>query len=176
MKKNHVILKPQDILIALKIILIEKSLWKLTDLSISLEMSQSEVSQGLARLAIAKLIDLNKKHILRASLLEFLIYGLKYVYPAILGPIVRGIPTAHSAKLDNLEIFNDSKDIFVWEFANGQTRGQALLPLYKSVPQSAMNDDSLYELLALIDVIRIGRVREIKMAKQILEKKIMNEK
>jgi hypothetical protein len=42
----------------------------------------------------------------------------------------------------------------------GVVRGQAIAPLYRSVPQAASNDPKLYALLSLIDAIRVGRVRE----------------
>ncbi|MBF0367630.1 MAG: hypothetical protein HQK50_18795 [Oligoflexia bacterium] len=176
MNKNYTSLRPQDVLIALKILLIEKGAWKVMDIANSLEMSQSEISQGLKRLQVSKLLDSKKKHILHTSFFEFLIYGLKYVYPMVVSSIVRGIATAHSAKVLNMEFNEDPNDIFVWEYEKGTTRGQSLLPLYRTVPIAAAKDNSLYELLALLDVIRIGRVREVMMAKQLLEKRIIGEK
>ena len=38
----------------------------------------------------------------------------------------------------------------------GAVRGQAIAPLYRSVPQAANNDPELYALLSLIDA-RSGR-------------------
>jgi hypothetical protein len=47
------------------------------------------------------------------SLLEFLQYGLKYVYPQHPGSIVRGMPTAYSAPPFNKEIVKESIDTVV---------------------------------------------------------------
>ncbi|MEG4171544.1 MULTISPECIES: hypothetical protein [unclassified Microcoleus] len=52
-------------------------------------------------------------------------------------------------------------------------RGQAIAPLYRSVPQAASNDPELYALLSLIDAIRVGRVREQRLAASELEKRIV---
>jgi hypothetical protein len=48
-------------------------------------------------------------------------------------------------------------------------RGQAIEPLYRSVPTAAKNDPELYVLLSLIDAIRVGRVREQRLAVKELE-------
>ena len=45
------------------------------------------------------------------------------------------------------------------------------MPLYRSVPQAASNDPELYALLSLIDAIRVGRMREQRLAIDELEKR-----
>jgi hypothetical protein len=60
----------------------------------------------------------------------------------------------------------------VWPWAEGHTRGMGLEPLYKSVPHAAMRDPSLYELLALVDAIRDGRVRERSLAERDLVQRL----
>jgi hypothetical protein len=52
----------------------------------------------------------------------------------------------------------------VWPYAEGPLRGIAFSPLYKNVPQAALRDSKLYELLALVDAIREGRAREREIA------------
>ena len=58
----------------------------------------------------------------------------------------------------------------VWPDARGDTKGQAVEPLFNSVIYAIGRDDELYALLALVDAIRIGQSRErnlaIKMMKQ----------
>jgi len=58
----------------------------------------------------------------------------------------------------------------VWPWRDGDTRGIALQPLYKTAPVAALQDPFLYELLALVDAIRDGRARERKIA----EKELIN--
>ena len=51
-------------------------------------------------------------------------------------------------------------------------RGAAVEPLYRSVPQAARLDSALYELLALVDAIRIGRARARKLAESMLRSRL----
>lgn len=44
----------------------------------------------------------------------------------------------------------------VWPFEQGSRRGYGFSPLYKKVPQAALKDHELYELLALVDALREG--------------------
>lgn len=60
-------------------------------------ISQSEVSESLNRSMEAGLIDESKKIVNRIALVEFLIHGIKYVFPQKPGAITRGVRTAHSA-------------------------------------------------------------------------------
>ena len=48
----------------------------------------------------------------------------------------------------------------VWPDPNGKVQGAAVQPLYPSVPGAAGRDPALYDLLALVDALRIGRARE----------------
>ena len=51
-------------------------------------------------------------------------------------------------------------------------RGQGIAPLYESVPLAAAKDQQLYELLALVDALRVGRARERALAIGELESRI----
>ena len=60
----------------------------------------------------------------------------------------------------------------VWPSPQGTARGYSLKPLYKTVPQAAQADRKLYELLALVDAIRDGRVRDREMAEHELRDRL----
>lgn len=164
-------MRPQDIVVLLKIIAFMHDDWQYRDLATSLKISLSEVSEALNRCKIAGLIDSKKRKINSNSLKEFLFFGLKYVFPAELGPIVKGIPTAHSASPIKEHISSGS-DVYVWSSAKGTHRGQAIEPLFKSIPQIVQEDKFFYELLVIVDTIRVGKVREINIAKEELEKRL----
>jgi hypothetical protein len=51
-------------------------------------------------------------------------------------------------------------------------RGVTFEPLHKSAPAAARKDPALYELLALIDAVRDGRVRERKLAEKELSTRL----
>jgi len=163
-------MKPQDIVVLLKLIALNKDNWQQVPLAYSLKMSQSEVSQAVARSKFAGLLDDTGKRVMRQAFYDFLQYGLAVVFPAKPGAIVRGIPTAHSAAPLNMEI--SSGENYVWPFAMGSVRGHGITPLYASVPQAALEDEQLYELLSLVDALRVGKVREKNLAIQELKHRI----
>ena len=96
-------------------------------------------------------------------------YGLRYVYPVQLGGIVRGIPTAVSASPLKEQI-TQGKDVYVWPYKKGTVRGQAIPPLYATVPEAVANDEELYKLLVIVDALRMGRAREREIAISELDK------
>ena len=167
-------LKPQDVLILLKLLKSTSPRRRLLDLAHELALSQSEVSQALERLRIAQLVSDDKKEPLRRNAFEFLIHAVKYAFPARLGPVQRGIPTAHAAPPLSEKIICDDQGKYVWPTSEGNVRGHSVLPLYPSVPHAAGKDSELYELLALVDALRVGRAREQKLAAEELEKRILN--
>lgn len=100
----------------------------------------------------------------RRHLKEFLIHGLKYVFPAERGGPTRGIPTAEAGPPLSQHFGHDFQLPPVWPCPDGPFRGIAFSPLYKNVPQAALQDSKLYELLTLVDAIREGRAREREIA------------
>jgi hypothetical protein len=165
-------IKPQDIVVLLKLVALGEEPWRHVDLVSSLGLSQTEISFSLNRCRTVGFLDSAKKKVMKAALLEFLVHGLKYVFPVRPGAVSRGMPTAHSAApLAGRVIVSDS-DMYVWPSDTGKTRGQAIAPLYKNVPQAAGKDPALYELLALVDAVRAGRAREQVLAAQELERRL----
>jgi hypothetical protein len=165
-------IKPQDIVILLKLVVLGDGHWRHVDLAESLGLSQGEISFALDRCKTAGFIDSSKKKILKSALLEFLVHGLKYTFPAKPGPIFRGVPTAHSAPPLSKTIVASENDRYVWPWDEGKVRGQAIEPLYYNAPLAAKNDCKLYELLALVDAIRAGRTREQAIALRELEARL----
>ncbi len=166
-------MRPQDIAILLKIIALNGQSWQLVSLSNALRISISEISESLNRSRIANLIDGNKKNIHRLNFLEFLEYGFKYVFPQQPGALVRGIPTAHSHPFMKNNFMSELN--YVWPDQNGVVIGLMIEPLYPKLTEAIYNDPEYYKLLALIDVLRVGKVREIKYAMDELKKVIINE-
>jgi hypothetical protein len=155
--KSHNGMRPHDVVILMKIISLKDG-WLNKDLSASLNISASEISESLNRSAIAGLISPDKKKVFKNALLKFIEYGLGYVFPAEPGGMERGVPTAHSAPV--LKDLIVSQENYVWPHPNGKVRGQAVPPLYPNQVQAALQDDKLYNMLALTDSIRLGKVRE----------------
>lgn len=162
-------MKPQDIMVLLKLVAIGPISWSYAGLSASLGMSSSQLHSAVKRVKIANLAFEKKKTIVpnMRNLKEFLIYGVKYVFVAERGELTRGIPTRYAAPpMKNLllESFNEPPP--VWPDPEGEVRGVTFFPIYKLVPQAAKRDQILYELLVLVDSIRDGRAREQDIAKK----------
>lgn len=174
MKAKQQVMSPQDIVVLLKITTYGNHGWFQDQLAKDLQISQSEISKSLVRSKFAGLVDPSGKKVFKTALLEFLQYGIKYVFPERPGALVRGIPTAHSAM--PLSAIIVSEEHYVWPSGKGKTRGQAITPLYPSVVDAVQNDEKLHELLSLVDALRVGKVREKEIAIKELETRILNEK
>ncbi|MFM9947081.1 MAG: hypothetical protein ACKV1O_04010 [Saprospiraceae bacterium] len=169
-KKAIPTLRPQDLVVLLKLLIGAEGSWNQIFLAKSLFISQSEISESLKRSAYARLLQNNGKEVARKPFMDLLQHGVPYIFPQQPGVEVRGIPTAHSAE-PLVNLINSSEN-YVWPYAKGHMRGHSILPFYPSVVQAVELDSQLYECLALIDAIRVGRARERNLALELLTKKI----
>jgi len=165
-------MRPQDIAVLLKIVGMKGAQWRTTDLAVQMAISQSEISQALHRNYEAGLLDDSKRGVHIVSLVEFLVHGVKYVYPQKPGSIMRGMPTAHSAPPLSRSIQSGSS-VFVWPHEEGTVRGESIDPLYPNLPRAASLDRAFYELAALVDGIRVGKAREREIAVEELKRRIL---
>jgi DNA-binding Lrp family transcriptional regulator len=157
--------KPQDIVVALKLCL-GAAAQSYADLGQSLGMSASEVHAAVRRLMDARLVDSSTKAVRSEALRNFLVHGVPFAFPAHEKEITRGMPTAWAAPVMAGK-FNAAEQIPpVWPDPNGKAQGAAVKPLYSSVPGAARRDPALYDLLALVDALRIGRARERSFAEK----------
>lgn len=105
--------------------------------------------------------------------MEFLEHGIKYVFPAELGTMVKGTPTAHSHPFMKEHIMSSTD--YVWPNLRGEVIGLAIDPFYKNQVEAAKKDERLYKMLAMVDAVRVGKVREIRYAIEELKKNIQHE-
>jgi len=181
-------LKPQDVVILLKILSImreDSSLQEFTqnELANLLCMSPSEVNAGIKRLVCSGLLGPVQRENrlvylpIKAAVEECLISAVKYFVPALSGAYTRGIATGYAASIFEKHIVLGDDPIPVWPCGEGDRRGMAVEPLYRSVPESITKhpDPVFYELLVLIDAIRMGRARERNIAVKLLRGKIHGE-
>lgn len=174
-------LHPQDVVVVLKLVANRDASkpWTYAELSKDLFMSASQVFRSVERAEAARLLttptvppppgsgeELPRLWLWPNSnnIKEFLIYGVKYAFPVERGGPARGIPTAEAAPPMSRHFPQDFPLPPVWPHADGVLRGIAFSPLSKNVPQAALRDSKLYELLALVDAIREGRAREREIA------------
>jgi hypothetical protein len=160
------ILKPQDILVLLKLLSIGQRDWTYAWLGVQLGMSPSQLHAAVKRAVVAQLAVYRGERIVpnRRNLEEFLVHGIKYVFVPERGELTRGMPTGYAAPPLAKHFAGSDEPPPVWPTPDGSVRGQAFSPLYSLAPGAAAKDAMLYELLALVDAIRGGRIRERDLA------------
>jgi hypothetical protein len=170
-------IKPQDIVVLAKLLAYQRdNNWSQNSIACDLCLSPSQINSAFKRLVTVGLITPyhppNKPQPIIQACEEFFLHGLKYVFPAKLGELARGIPTSYAAPALNEQLIVGHDPIPVWPYGEGHERGVTLKPLYPSVPEAiAKHPDPLfYDLLTLIDAIRSGRVRERQIAAQKISK------
>ena len=164
-------LKTQDIVVLIKVHCLELE-WTYADLAESLKTSSSVVHDALHRCEECYLYNAKRRTVLKGALEEFLVHGLKYVLPAKVGSLVRGVPTAHSAApLKSLLMVSDD-NAYVWASPKGKIKGLEIKPLYRSVPEVVTKDIRFYEILCLVDSLRVGGIREQELAAIELKKRL----
>jgi hypothetical protein len=169
-----VALKPQDLLVALKLWTGRDLEWTYPRLARSLGMSVSETHGAAKRAIAAGLLPSGGLGVRPGAeaLREFLVHGAKYSFPALRGEIARGVPTAHGAPPLKGLLAETSEPPPVWPHPKGPARGPSLAPIVPSAPGAALEDPALYELLALFDALRAGRARERQIASRLLEERL----
>jgi hypothetical protein len=168
------VLKPQDVYVALKIVAAGSPRASYSRLALELAMSPSEVHACVKRAQASHLLhgpNLQDRPNV-AALEEFLVHGLKYAFPADRGELSRGVATSYAAEPLRGLIAAGNEPVPVWPYEGGKQRGLAFKPLFKSAPIAALRDSSFYEYLVLADALRDGRVRERKIAEKELHRRL----
>lgn len=166
-------LKPQDVVISLKLLQERKGRAAPTysELASALKMSPSEAHAGVRRSLDVGLLrrpaDSTQRMPVpvRMALEEFLICGLKYVWPVKPGATARGMPTCSSCPAVARELDVPQPETpLVWRHPAGTVRGEVILPLYPKVPEVCAEDAWIHEWLALVDIMRCKTGREATLA------------
>jgi biotin operon repressor len=178
-KENNIMLKPQDCIVLIKLLANPSVELSQRQLAKTLCISLSEVNAGIKRLEEAGLLRKDKQGKLFPNINaaeDFLINAVKFFFPVKLGEYTRGVPTAIAAPIFHNKIAFGNDPIPVWPDASGEKRGVALEPLHPSVPRALREspDQLFYELLVLVDTIRLGRPRERNLAANLLKERLNN--
>lgn len=152
---------------------VQEQAYSVRNLEYETGVSKSQVSASLKRCFDVGLAKRERKTGLpRANtrpLLEFLVYGVRYVFPVKAGELTRGIGTSFAAPVLENKLLSGGELVPVWPDARGNRKGLAVTPLHPSVPYAVRRDPELYALLALVDAIRLGNPRETNLAADMLK-------
>ncbi len=116
--RKHKGMRPQEIVLRLKIVTKDGVEWRMKDLTAELMISSSEVTESIERSVTAGLMRDGKKHVMKVALKEFLVHCIRYVFPVRARDIVRGMATSHSAPPRIDHIVADVK--YVWPNPEGE--------------------------------------------------------
>ncbi len=168
-------LRPQDVIVLLQLAISRDTPLTYARLAQEVQLTASEVHASVNRAIKAQLVTKGqdgKPHVLLEPLKLFLIHGVRYCFPAMRGEMTRGVPTSHAAEPLASQVVAGNEPPPVWPDKNGKVRGMTFVPLYPSAPQAAMQNHTLYELLALTDALRGGSPRERALAQKELEARL----
>jgi len=133
----------------------------------TVRLGVAEVHRGVRRLERAGLVQMPERRVNRQALLEFLVHGVRYAFPAVVGGETAGIPTAAAVQAVAGKIPGGPSA--VWPDGKGTVRGISLVPLYRAAPLAAQSNDDLHRALALVDVLRLGQLQERRLAQGLLD-------
>jgi hypothetical protein len=157
-------LSPTDIYVLAGVISNDQEPWTLRGLAETLHVDHTLVHRALKRAENAHLYRASAKQVHLANFEELVIHAARFIAPARLGELTRGVPAAWAAQPISAAIHQaDSEPPPVWPDALGAVRGQALQPLHPAAVQASQGVPELARLLSIIDSLRAGdvRVREV---------------
>ena len=156
-------LNPVDIVVLAGLLSVDRSdAWTQLKLANALQLSPATTFRAVQRLGDARLWDPAQRRADRAGAEELLVHGVRYVFPGSIGPLARGVPTAHAGPpLRDLIV---AESPYVWPWDEGDATGPAIEPLHPRAPLLRASFPAVYELLTLVDALRVGRVRERQLA------------
>ncbi|MBK5249525.1 MAG: hypothetical protein JJE50_08850 [Actinomycetales bacterium] len=165
-------LKGEDIVVLLKLTGGARD-WTVRALEEGTGVPRSVAHRSLKRLGEAGLVDEGHRRVLLTQSEEFLVHGLKYVFPPAWRGEARGTLTAWAAP-PLADVISSSMQVLppVWPDPLGNARGLALLPLHPAASEAARRDPELGERLALVDALRAGDARIRGVAKELLLAKL----
>lgn len=166
-----IVLQPADVAVALS--LAGRPGPTFAELGSDLGVSASTAHAAVRRLNVAGLVHSRGAHheVNLSALEEFLLHGVRYAFPPNRSRRNRGVPTAHSAPILRDELSGEI-DPLVWPSPSGTVVGDGLEPLIPAAASFAKNAPQLYDLLALVDAIRVGTARDREVASGILQQRL----
>lgn len=143
---------PFDIVVALRL---SEAAGTFAQLAEELNAVPSQVHLAVRRLAAAGLLRPGARSTNARALHEFLVHGVRFVFPATKGPLAAGVATAYSAPPLSAEV--DALDVLVWPapLHTAAVQGFSIAPLYRAAHTLVERSPRTYRLLAVTDALRL---------------------
>jgi hypothetical protein len=130
------------------------------------------IQRSLARLDETPVYDAARRRVNRSATADFFEHALPFVAPGSLGAPTRGVPTAWAAAPLSRAIEEAGDLPPVWPSAEGELRGREVQPVHPAAVSFVKSDPWMYEMLALVDGIRVGDARVRGVAKELLRERL----
>jgi hypothetical protein len=161
-----------DIVVLLELLRRPAGGWTVRSLAMDLRLPSASVQRSLERLGATPAYDAGRRRVSMWGCTELFEHALRFIAPVVRGGETRGLATSwaapplsqHLAAVDELPL--------VWPDPLGEQRGLEIQPLHPAVVSLARADPEMYELLALIDGLRVGDTRTRKLAAELLRERI----
>jgi hypothetical protein len=167
------VLKGVDIVVVLGLLRRPPDPWTVRVLADELKLPPASVQRSLDRLAATPVLDARRRRLSIGASEDLLMDALPFVVPGSLGGETRGLPTAWAAS-PLAERLASAGQPPVWPDPHGEARGLEVEPLHPGVVGLARADPEMYELLALVDGMRLGDARVRELAGGLLRDRIRN--
>lgn len=165
-------LKDVDVVVLLGLLRRRTGEWTVRSLAGELLLPSASVQRSLERLGATPVFDVARRRVSLAACSELFEHALRFIAPVRLGGETRGLATAWAAPPLSGHLASSDELPPVWPDALGEQRGLELRPLHPGVVALARADAEMYELLALIDGLRVGDTRTRRLAGELLRERI----
>lgn len=144
---------PLDVVVALRL---SEPAGTFSQIAEELNVAPSQVHLAVRRLTTAGLLGPGTRSTNVRALLELLVHGIRYLFPASKGALVNGVPTAYSAPPLSADV--DALDVLVWPapLHTAAVQGFSIVPLYRAAHTLIDRSPRTYRLLAVADALRLG--------------------
>jgi hypothetical protein len=161
-------LRPSDLVVACQLAISPSA--HFTRIAESTGISVGECHNAVRRLRLSRILLAEERRPSREVLHDFLVQGAPFAFPPVLGTSTIGVSTAHSSPVFHTVV--ETTEGFVWPHAEGEARGQSLIPLFPGAPALSAGNPALYELLTIVDALRVGTTRVRKIAAELLTERL----
>jgi hypothetical protein len=165
-------LREVDIVVLLGLLRHATGAWTVRLLANELGLPSASVQRSLDRLAATPAFDSRRRRVSLGACDELFDHALPYLAPAAAGGETRGLGTSWAARPLSEHLALGSELPPVWPDPHGELRGLEVRPLHPAVVRLARADPQMYELLALVDALRMGDTRTRGLAVELLRARI----
>ena len=166
-------LKPQDIVIAIRLLTLPSAGWTFHALGESVGLGHNQAHLAYKRLLLCELANAESKRPVKTNLVEFLVHGIRYVFPPSWLEDARGLPTGASSPLLRGRLQSGVRIVWPAKNVKSSERGRGILPIHESVLVACRNDHKCYEILSVTEALRAGGAREREIAAEVLKELIL---